>query len=172
MTPQSIFGAECDDQASSHPKHREGCDDLPCHSFWGRKIKPLFSWRKSLLIFSRNMNTCCQVITEVTKIMCNIISPKVWGWNMWQQEYFVKCMCVSKTSNAPIRNLQTIKHLHNNIPSYEVGIPILRIQVTLIICVKWFMATKHTLWIHVIMSRHSHQEYTVDLCSKRIQIQT
>jgi hypothetical protein len=26
-----------------------------------------------LLIFSRNINTCCQVITEVTKIMCNTI---------------------------------------------------------------------------------------------------
>jgi len=28
------------------------------------------------------------------------------------------------------------------------------------------MATKHTLWIHVIMIQYNHEKYTVDLCSK------
>ena len=31
------------------------------------------------------------------------------------------------------------------------------------------MATKYTLWIHVIINRHSHQEYTMDLCSKELK---
>jgi hypothetical protein len=28
------------------------------------------------------------------------------------------------------------------------------------------MATKHTLWIHVIMIHHIHEKYTVDICLK------
>jgi hypothetical protein len=75
-------------------------------------------------------------------------------------------MCVLKKRSTSVENLQTIKHLHNNIPFSEVGIPILRLQVTLRISFKWFMATKHTLWIHVIMIQHSHEKYIVDLCSK------
>jgi hypothetical protein len=55
--------------------HTVGCDDLPCYIFLKTKIKPLFSWRKSLLIFSGNMSTCCQLITEVTKIMCKNRNP-------------------------------------------------------------------------------------------------
>ena len=32
------------------------------------------------------------------------------------------------------------------------------------------MATNYTLWIHVIKILHSHQEYTVDLCSIKLKI--
>jgi hypothetical protein len=45
-------------------------------------------------------------------------------------------ICVSKTMSALNGNLQTIKHLHNNIPSSKVGIPMFKLQVTLLISVK------------------------------------
>ena len=32
------------------------------------------------------------------------------------------------------------------------------------------MATNHTPWIHVIKMLHSHQEYTMDLCSRKLKI--
>ena len=32
------------------------------------------------------------------------------------------------------------------------------------------MATKHTLWIHVIVIQHSHEKYIVDICSKNLNL--
>jgi hypothetical protein len=50
----------------------------------------------------------------------------------------------------------------------EVGIPMLRLQMIEIINV--VMATNYTLWIHVIKILHSHQEYTVDLCIRKLKL--
>jgi hypothetical protein len=70
-TSQSRYSAGCDDQASSHPHVYSRVRRPSFIWFLAEERKSLFPWRKSLLIFLGNMSTCCQVITEVTKIMCN-----------------------------------------------------------------------------------------------------
>jgi hypothetical protein len=46
MTSQSSFSTKCDDQASSHPMHTEGCNDLPCYSFLKKENQTTFLMEK------------------------------------------------------------------------------------------------------------------------------
>jgi hypothetical protein len=64
---------------------------------------------------------------------------------MWQQKYFVNCVCVLETKSAPNRKPANNKASTEYNTSYEVGIPKLRSQIN-----------------EIINIGHGHQSYTMD----------
>jgi hypothetical protein len=112
--------------------------------------------------------------------MCNRMPPKVWGQNLWQSKYFVNCVCVLETKSAPNRKPANNQASAEYNTSSEVGIPILKPQMDVIMNVGhghqsytvdpcrqiYCIATKNTLWIYarrLKLWQHSHMTYKVDL---------
>jgi hypothetical protein len=77
-------------------------------------------------------------------------------------------MCVSETRITPNRKPANNQASAEYNTSSEVGIPMLRPQMNEIINVGH--GHQSYTWIHVIKMLHSHQEYTVDLCVRRLRL--
>jgi hypothetical protein len=73
--PHSKFCATCDDQASSHPSIEQGAMIFLVIVFEGEKQTTFLMEKISFNVFREHgseLSTCRQLITGMTKIMCNI----------------------------------------------------------------------------------------------------